>query len=211
VVGWRFSSQFVQVLRRWWWMILALVVLAAGVIFLLRHNTTVNGVLTHSTTAQVGQYDSNEYHWIYVQRGLQGIWHEPFGHGPGTAGLASIQNPNGGLLTENYYVQLGYEVGVIGLALFTAVSVWLYRRLLGRHDGWTVMLLASFWGYVVMNLVLHTWSNEAVATQWWLLAGLALVVPPASSVVQAKTTKGRRVAAKSRPKRQRPPRANGGR
>jgi len=32
-------------------------------------------------------------------------------------------------------------------------------------------LLASFWGLIATNMLLHTWSNEAVAVVWWMLAG----------------------------------------
>ena len=179
-VWWHYSSQFVRVLRKWWPVVaLAIVLLAIG-LYSQRHA----GIISHTTTAQVGQYDSNEFHWIYVKRGIAGIWHQPFGHGPGTAGLASIQNPAGGLLTENYYVQIGYEVGVLGLALFVGLNAWLYMRVWRRHDAWTPVLLASFWAYVLMNMLLHTWSNEAVAAQWWLLAGVALALPVARSTKQ---------------------------
>src|SRR6185369_4305517 len=118
--------------------------------------------------------NSNQYHWYFVRRGLDGIAAQPLGHGPGTAVVVSIQNPHGGLLTENYYVQIGYEVGVLGLAVFVALNGLVYVWLLRRHDLWTVVLLTSFWGYVLMNMLLHTWSNEAVAAQWWLLAGAGL-------------------------------------
>jgi O-antigen ligase len=143
-----------------------------------RHNTAIDGVLTHSTKAQVGEIDSNEYHWLHVRQGIEGIQARPLGHGPGTAGLAAIQNPHKtGLLTENYYVQIGYEVGVLGLALFVTISVLLYIRIWRRDDKWAVILLSTFWGYVITNMLLHTWSNETVAAQWWLLAGIALAAP----------------------------------
>ncbi|MET0779839.1 MAG: O-antigen ligase family protein [Candidatus Saccharimonadales bacterium] len=181
IIWWQFSSQFVHILRKWWPAGVILVLLTGTVLFTQRHNAAIDGVLTHSTSAQVGQYDSNEYHWLYVKRGLEGIWHNPLGHGPGTAGLASIQNPHGGLLTENYYVQIGYEVGVVGLAVFVGAQVWLYMRLLRGRDDWKVVLLASFWAYAVINMLLHMWSNEAVAAQWWLAAGVLLTVSSAGA------------------------------
>ncbi|HEV7454623.1 MAG TPA: hypothetical protein VGO07_05180, partial [Candidatus Saccharimonadales bacterium] len=83
-------------------------------------------------------------------------------------------------------VQIGYEAGVAGLALFIGAQVWLYMRLVRRHDEWTVVLLATFWAYVVINMLLHMWSNEAVAAQWWLVAGIALVLPAAGAKTKTK-------------------------
>ena len=177
-IWWRFSSQFVRLLKIWWPATVVAVVVLAGAVYWQRHNSALDGIVTHSTNKQVGPYDSNQYHWMFVRAGLLGIWHEPLGHGPGTAGLASIQNPRGSNLTENYYVQVGYEVGVVGLVMFVGLNAWLYIRIWRRHDGWTEVLLPAFWAYVLMNMLLHTWSNEAVAAQWWLLAGLALVCGP---------------------------------
>ncbi len=172
---WQFSSQFVRILRKWWPVGVAVIVLLVAAGYWQRNNQVIDGILTHSTAAQLGDIDSNEYHWMYVTRGIAGIVDKPLGHGPGTAGLASIQNPHGGLLTENYYVQIGYEIGVMGLMLFIAANVWVYLHIVRRHDQWKAVLLATFWSYVLMNMLLHTWSNEAVAAQWWLLAGIALV------------------------------------
>jgi hypothetical protein len=192
-VWWQFSSQFVRLIKRYWLVGMAIVVASASGLYMLRSNTLIDGVLTHSTSAQVGDVDSNEYHVLYAQRGIDGIFARPLGHGPGTAGLASIHNPNGGLLTENYYVQIGYEVGVLGLALFIGLHILLYIRIRQRRDTWTAVLLAAFWAYVVTNMLLHTWSNEAVAAQWWLLAGMALAAPAA-----LKTGRGQSASSKKR-------------
>ncbi len=180
IIWWRFSSYFVRVIRQWWLAGVVVLLLLAGGLFALRHNTQLDGIVSHSTATQVGPHDSNDLHLIYIKKGLSGIWHNPLGHGPGTAGLASIQNPDGGLLTENYYVQIGYEVGVLGLGIFVGLLVWLYIRLWRRHDEWTTVLLSTFWAYALINMLLHMWSNEAVAVQWWLLAGVALALPAAT-------------------------------
>ncbi|HUC89520.1 MAG TPA: O-antigen ligase family protein [Patescibacteria group bacterium] len=167
---WQFKGQIFSIAKRWWPIAVCLILLAAGGLFALRNN----GIVSHTTKAQVGDYSSNDYHWIYVKKGLTGIWHNPLGHGPGTAGLASIQNRNGGLLTENYYVQIGYEVGVAGLLVFIAANILVCVYLWRCKGMWPPVLLASFLGYVFINMLLHSWSNEAVAAQWWIMAGLIL-------------------------------------
>jgi hypothetical protein len=153
------------------------IILVIGVGFLgLRHTPFFQQYIVHSDpNEQVADLDSNDYHTLLVRQGLEGIADKPLGHGPGTAGLVSIQNPAGGQLTENYYVQIGYEVGVFGLLLFVGLNVWLYVRLWQRRDQFGLVLCAAFWAYVLINMLLHSWSNEAVAAQWWILTGLALV------------------------------------
>jgi hypothetical protein len=56
------------------------------------------------------------------------------------------------------------------------------------------VLLASFWAYVLTNMLLHSWANEAVAVQWWLLAGMAIAYPVAA---QHKKTVSKRKARSS--------------
>ncbi len=174
-VLWQFRA-VVGVYSKRWWLPLAGsgIVLIAGFFFLQKMTVFQQYILHSNPTEETNDLDSNDYHLLYVQQGLEGIAERPLGHGPGTAGLASISNPRGGQLTENYYVQIGYEVGAIGLALFVAFNVWLYMRLWRRQDVFGLVLCASFIGYFVVNMLLHTWSNEAVAAQWWLLAGMAL-------------------------------------
>ncbi len=162
-------------LRRFWLVIVVVLIFAAGGVSVARNSYFEKSIISHHTGTPKGQYDSNGYHWVFVKRGLSGILHNPLGHGPGTAGLASIQNPKGSFLTENYYIQIGYEVGVLGLLVFAAISVVVYVKLYQqRSNPLAAVLIATFWAYVVMNMLLHTWSNEAVACQWWLLAGLTL-------------------------------------
>jgi hypothetical protein len=177
IIVWRQSrSQITAVIQRFWLVAAAVVVLMTAGLFALRNTTFFQQYVIHSNpTEQAVDLDSNDYHKLLVEQGLKGIRQEPLGHGPGTAGLASIQNPKGGQLTENYYVQIGYEVGVLGLLLFIGLNVWMYIRIWRRRDYIAAALCASFWAYVLANMLLHTWSNEAVAAQWWILAGMALI------------------------------------
>lgn len=173
VLTWNYRVILQRFMQRFW-LVCLLVFLGLGAVAYAQRNTPfVQGYISHTSNDK--DIDSNEYHYLFVKQGIEGIIHQPLGHGPGTAGLASIQNPKGSFLTENYYVQVGYEVGVIGLALFVALNVvvyvWLWQT---RRTTLGTVLLATFWSYVLTNMLLHTWSNETVACQWWLLAGLAL-------------------------------------
>lgn len=187
---WRFRSPVLLFVKRFG-LLLTLLVLACGVLaYSQRHSAFVTSYITHSSQGSQ-DIDSNEYHWLFVKQGVEGIIERPFGHGPGTAGLASIQNPAGSFLTENYYVQIGYELGVIGLAAFVGLQAWVYYKLwrIRRQGLVPMVLLATFWGYVLMNMLLHTWANEAVACQWWILAGMALAAGSVRHDTLQKVTK----------------------
>lgn len=155
--------------------VLSVVVIFAGA-FALRDQYFVQNVIFHSDEATTLQ-DPQELRASFAEKAIRGIQDKPLGHGPGTAGLVSIQNKDGGLLTENYYIQIAYEVGLVGFLLFIGLlyllleSLW-YRR----KDPTAQALLSSFVGIALMNFLLHTWSNEAVACAWFMLAGTTLAV-----------------------------------
>lgn len=176
---WRYRTHAIEFCRRFWLVGAAVLLLLAAGSYAVRDHHLVASYITHGSDD--ADLDSNDYHWLFFKQGIEGIVDQPLGHGPGTAGLASIQNPAGSFLTENYYVQVGYEVGIVGLLVFIAINAVVYVELWKRRQhGVAVALLAAFWAYVMVNMVLHIWANEAVACQWWILAGLALGLPVAS-------------------------------
>jgi hypothetical protein len=152
----------------------AAVVILIGVLgFVFRNQYAVQNIVLHSDKSTTATQDSNDLHASLVVNGVRGIAKRPIGHGPGTAGIVSIRNKDSIVLTENYYVQIGYEIGVIGLLVFLAINYYVVRGL-DRQQLLERCLLAVFVSYSVMALIMHLWTNEAVAAQWWLLAGLCL-------------------------------------
>ncbi|MBX6334994.1 O-antigen ligase family protein, partial [Candidatus Saccharibacteria bacterium] len=129
VVWWQIGRTILQWLRRFWPLVVGFAIVVLGLAFAMRNTEFFQRYIVHSEpTEQIADLDSNDLHLLLTKQGLEGIADKPLGHGPGTAGLVSIRNPNGGLLTENYYIQIGYEVGVIGLAIFIALNVFVYIR-----------------------------------------------------------------------------------
>ena len=172
VSWWQYRRWVLRTLKRYWPIVVVLVLLVSFGAYTQRHNP----IISHETTKQIpGTRDSNQAHLYRVEHSIHGIAQDPLGHGPGTAGLASVHTTEGANLTENYYLQVGYETGVIGLLIFVGMQVLIYIRLWPeRHTYIGLALLTSFWAYVVINLVLQQWDNEAVAAQWWILAGMGL-------------------------------------
>ena len=142
----------------------------------IRHTPTFRSlILKANDTNSASELDSDELHLDFVKKGTSGIVKNPLGDGPGTAGIVSIQNKNGGRLTENYYIQIALEVGVIGLMLFLSIWTLVMKKIFQQpQDILSITLLCTAVGYAVMALVMHLWANEAVAYTWWGLAGLAI-------------------------------------
>lgn len=191
-----FRQQVVVLLKKYvivW--VLGLVLVFCGV-FALRDHYIVQNVVFHadeSTTLD----DPNELRVKLYQKSLDGIEDEPLGNGPGTAGLVSTRLPGGGLLTENYYLQIAYEVGVLGVMMFVGfvavIALYLWRL---RQSLIVQALFASLVGLSIMGLLIHVWSNEAIAASWFILAGIVLGgaakrKPPIKPAKRAKSTRVR--------------------
>jgi hypothetical protein len=163
--------------RKYWIYFLGLIVILAGIIGLSWNTYTFQNLVFHADQSTV-LADPNELRVSLTQEAIDEVAETPLGHGPGTAGLVSITNPKGGVLTENYYLQIAYEVGWLGVVLFIAIFFIIMYQLFttARKSPFASVLFASGIGYTFYALLIHLWSNEAIALQWWLLAGISLSV-----------------------------------
>jgi hypothetical protein len=160
---------------RYWPVLVVMVFVACASLFVIKDTRQFRSlVLRIDDKNAPSDVDSDELHLYSVQKGLKGVADQPFGHGPGTAGIVSIQNESGSFLTENYYIQIAHEIGLIGLALFLGIWAYAVRLLIKKKTVLAQVLVATAVAYAVMALVMHLWTNEAVAAQWWLLAGFAV-------------------------------------
>ena len=88
------------------------------------------------------------------------------------------------LLTENWYLQLGVEMGVLGLVFSVVLMLLVIAS--GRHlpsRSPRIWVLLAFVGLSVAGLFLHAFEDSAVAYTIWLLLAAAV---PARSVLPAK-------------------------
>lgn len=153
----------------------AVLLVTTTALVVLRHSYFVSNVIFHADSSTKLE-DPNQLRVRFLKESVNSIENTPLGKGPGTAGLASIKNSVQGIvLTENYYLQIAIETGVIGLLMFIAILAICTYRLWGfRTSIVAAGLLASFAGLAFTNLLVHIWSNEAVAYTWWGLAGLVI-------------------------------------
>lgn len=115
---------------------------------------------------------STQKHWEATARGIQDVVRHPWGSGPGSAGPASFYDDSGVSLSENYYVQIAQEVGLIGLGLFIAICIATIRVIVRRSGILPAALVASFAGISLINIFLHGWADDPTSLTWWALAGL---------------------------------------
>lgn len=79
------------------------------------------------------------------------------------------------LLTENWYLQWGVELGVLGLMLSLALALFVLLRLLSSPlTSFRMPVLLAFLGVSIAGLFLHAFEDSAVAYSLWLLLSASL-------------------------------------
>lgn len=151
-------------------------IVLSGLMFNLRHNTRVENVLFHTQTQSAVKTTSNQGHIKALKSGLNDLAHNPLGNGPGSAGPASVYNSHSTRISENYYIQIGQELGWLGLIIFLLINTIVgYLLWLRRADPLALSLFASLVGLSFINLLSHAWTDDTLAYIWWGLAGIAMV------------------------------------
>lgn len=136
--------------------------------FYIFHGQFMNGTVNGSDASRLDN----------AQAGVIKIQQQPLGYGLGTAGPAS-KNSAQPIITENSYLQIGIETGVVGLLMFIATviltiyALWERRRLIDE----TTPLFAALIGLSATNMFLHTWADSATALVLWGLVGYCLAAP----------------------------------
>lgn len=117
---------------------------------------------------------STAKHFESTGAGIARVIEQPLGCGVGCAGPASYYGSSA-FISENYFVQIAEEVGVVGLALWVASAGIVAWRLYHLREDWLARaLLASFIGLSVIGLWLHVWADDPLSLTWWILAGMVL-------------------------------------
>lgn len=153
-----------------------LLVTGAGT-YQLRHTSFVQNVILHDNPNIGPAETSNGGHSDSLKQALGDIKTRPVaGCAPGCAGPASFYDPDGARLAENYFLQVAQEVGLVGLALFTAINVLIARALYRQKQNPVALIfLSTLIGLSVANLLLHVWADDTLAYIWWGALGAVLV------------------------------------
>jgi hypothetical protein len=165
------SEQLKKVLLAASFVILMIVLVA---VWSLRHDAAFENIIFHTQTNSAIKTTSDQGHAAGFKNGVHDVLHEPLGEGPGTAGPASVYN-NKARIAENYYLQIGQELGWAGLLVFLAINALIVLELWKRRDQQLAqILLASLIGITFVNLLSHAWTDDTLCYLWWGLAGICM-------------------------------------
>jgi hypothetical protein len=84
------------------------------------------------------------------------------------------------MLPENWYVQIGIELGILGFLLFLGLIAYVLNAL--QASKYLPVFLA-FLGISIAALFLHAWEDSAVAYTVWGLCGIVLSICSAENKV----------------------------
>jgi len=115
---------------------------------------------------------STDDHLSATLSGVERVVENPLGCGPGCAGPASYYGDSP-QISENYFVQIAEETGVVGLILFLLLVGLVAYALYTQSQGRTLSkaLFATLIGYGAIGLLLHVWSDDPLSITWWMLVG----------------------------------------
>jgi hypothetical protein len=136
--------------------------------------------LSQRVTTTTG-YSDNAGHVTSFGKGVETVAQNPLGLGLGTSagvGQRSASQVSNVVVPEDTYLQMGVELGIVGMLLFIALTVALVAKLRAvarRHPHYVVAAMAAAAaGISVGAFVLQPWTDFSVAWTVWGLAGVAL-------------------------------------
>ncbi len=151
------------------------VVGVALAILVVRDNNIAQNTFFHTDETSKSAVSSNSNRLKEMKKGVTDVLREPLGRGPGTAGPASFRNDYPARIAENYFIQIGQEVGILGLGLFLTIQFFICQALWkNRKDALSKVMLALLIGLSVVNLVSHAWTDDTVSYLYWGLVAVAL-------------------------------------
>ena len=139
-----------------------------------------SGIITRTTAAVTGTDASANGHIARFHAGVHEIAIHPLGGGLGTAaGLGQSVDPFGGITAEDYYLQVGDEVGIHTMIAFILLTIFLlmalYRSVSGLSGtdasggAWLAAIALMFGAFL-----LHVWAGLTVSLVFWTLAGAVI-------------------------------------
>ena len=145
----------------------------------------LTGYIKITTVAAMVNFDdaSSAKHGDQISKSIQIVINNPLGQGLATAGNIGQQlNAAQSITNESWYLQIGTEMGIFGMAVYLALvalaMVLPLREFFRVRDRWlkvlTLSVATSAGAMLVLGQVLHSWENTPLSMIFWLFAGIAV-------------------------------------
>ncbi len=112
---------------------------------------------------------SNDAHLSALIDGVDRVASKPLGCGVGCSGPASYYSDEA-IISENYYLQMAQQYGIVGGLLFILVVGLILFRLVEISEIGRLWFVVGI-GLCFAALFAHTFTDEAVAVTWFAVAG----------------------------------------
>ncbi len=129
-----------------------------------QHTNPLKSILTRS--------GSTSKHYEYMVNGLNQVAAEPLGSGLGTAGPASMRYTP--FLTENWFLQIFVEMGIVGGVIFIAFIGLLLLKLYRLKTPLSMGLYLGLGAVCVVGLFTHSFEELAASYTLMILSGIVL-------------------------------------
>lgn len=148
------------------------VVLATVLLSQINTNQKLQNVLLHGRYFENQLQGSDSQRIDAIANAAEVIGNQPFGHGLGSAGPASFQSDKP-VISENWYLQIAYEIGLLGLLLYLVVFTGLLSEFFrDRKNPLAVALFSATIGILIINMFLHAWADSTLVLIMFGLYGL---------------------------------------
>lgn len=202
VILWLLATIGAERLRRHWKYGVLAVVLVVGAGALSLISPTARLIVFHSSEKDTSLTSgSNEDRAEAMINTTERIAEEPLGCGTGCSGPASYYGPRA-QISENYYLQLAEQYGIVGLIVWLLLFVLIMRSLYhaAKKQPLALALYIGGIGLTIIGVLLHVWVDDPLSMTWWALAGMIIGyvtsqkhIKPLSLSTHGKKEKKRRV------------------
>jgi O-antigen ligase len=135
-------------------------------------NTQLQYFLLHGRYSQTQEIEGSDSGRITaLNTAVESVRDHPWGNGLGTAGPASFRSAQP-VITENWYLQVAIEIGILGVVLFVLFFGANIFELIRSKDLFWQVLGASICGLLVTNLFLHAWADSTLGIIIFSLMGI---------------------------------------
>ena len=138
-------------------------------------DSALKGFLFRGDITSLGVIGSDQGHIGSVANGLDLVRQHPLGLGLGSAGPASFYGPvEQQLITENWYIQIALELGILGLGCLLLAYFKLIKVFLQKSSIINLTLVAGLIGLLSTNMFLHSLTDSTISIIAYSLTGIVM-------------------------------------